>query len=45
MLPKEKIDLGVAPEMIRVSVGLEHIEDIKHDIQQSMDACAAVPKS
>ena len=42
MLPQEKIDLGVAPEMIRVGVGIEHIEDIKEDIQQSMDASKAV---
>ncbi|KAK1624880.1 Cys/Met metabolism PLP-dependent enzyme-domain-containing protein [Colletotrichum phormii] len=34
MLPQEKIDLGVAPEMVRVSVGIEHIDDIIHDIEE-----------
>ncbi|EXF73368.1 O-acetylhomoserine (thiol)-lyase [Colletotrichum fioriniae PJ7] len=44
MLPQEKIDLGVAPEMVRVSVGIEHIDDIIHDIEQSMSISPAVPK-
>jgi O-acetylhomoserine/O-acetylserine sulfhydrylase len=43
MLPQEKIDLGVAPEMVRVSVGIEHIDDIIFDILQSMEASPAVP--
>ncbi|KAF4903200.1 Homocysteine synthase [Colletotrichum viniferum] len=44
MYPKEKIDLGVTEDMVRMSVGLEHIEDIKQDIQQSLDACLTVSK-
>lgn len=43
MLPQEKIDLGVAPEMVRVSVGIEHIKDIMYDIEQSMGVSPAVP--
>jgi O-acetylhomoserine/O-acetylserine sulfhydrylase len=43
MLPQEKIDLGVAPEMVRVSVGIEHIRDIIYDIEQSMCVSPAVP--
>lgn len=43
MLPHEKIDLGVAPEMVRVSVGIEHIKDIMYDIEQSMRVSPAVP--
>lgn len=43
MLSHEKIDLGVAPEMVRVSVGIEHIDDILYDIEQSMRKSAAVP--
>lgn len=31
----EKIDGGVTPDVIRVSVGLEHIDDIIHDIEQA----------
>ena len=31
------------PELVRVSVGIEHIEDIKADFQQAFDL--AVPKS
>ncbi|KAJ4996678.1 Homocysteine synthase [Colletotrichum sp. SAR 10_66] len=44
MYPKEKIDLGVTEDMVRMSVGLEHIEDIKQDVQQSLDACSTVSK-
>ncbi|KAI4859592.1 Cys/Met metabolism PLP-dependent enzyme-domain-containing protein [Hypoxylon rubiginosum] len=43
MLPHEKIDLGVAPEMVRVSVGIEHIDDILYDIEESMRRSSAVP--
>lgn len=44
MAPEEKIALGVAEEMIRLSVGIESLDDIKRDIQQSLDASPSVPK-
>ncbi|KAI1370239.1 Cys/Met metabolism PLP-dependent enzyme-domain-containing protein [Hypoxylon crocopeplum] len=44
MYAQEKIDLGVTEDMIRISVGIEHIEDLKEDMQQSFDACPHVPK-
>lgn len=34
---KEQLSTGVTPTQIRVSVGIEHIEDIKADIQQAFD--------
>ena len=36
----EQIAAGVAPEMIRVSVGLEHIDDIIGDFEQAFRALA-----
>ncbi len=36
--PEEQASAGVTPTMIRVSVGLEHIEDIKEDFQQAFSA-------
>jgi cystathionine beta-lyase/cystathionine gamma-synthase len=33
--------VGIGPGMIRISVGLEGIEDIKEDIQQALAAVAA----
>ncbi len=33
----EQIAAGVAPNQVRLSVGIEHIEDIKADIQQAFD--------
>ena len=31
----EQLAAGVKPDMIRVSVGIEHIEDIKEDFNQA----------
>jgi O-acetylhomoserine (thiol)-lyase len=36
--PEEQKATGVEPGLIRISVGIEHIEDIKADIQQALDA-------
>ena len=33
---KEQLDAGVRPEMIRVSVGIEHIEDIIEDFEEAL---------
>lgn len=33
---KEQLESGVPKEMIRISVGLEHIDDIKHDFKQAL---------
>ena len=34
---KEREQSGVLPEMIRVSVGIEHIEDIINDFEQALN--------
>jgi len=36
----EQVSAGVLPSMVRVSVGIEHIEDIKDDFQQAFAAIA-----
>ena len=36
LTPAEQKASGVRPEMIRVSVGIEHIEDIKADFEQAL---------
>lgn len=33
--PEEQVSAGVTPDLIRVSVGLEHIDDIKEDFEQA----------
>ena len=38
---QERIDSGVTEDMIRISVGTEHIDDIIHDFQQSFEASDA----
>ena len=35
--PEEQKSAGVEPGFLRVSVGIEHIEDIKNDLQQAFD--------
>ncbi|MBI1938059.1 MAG: O-acetylhomoserine aminocarboxypropyltransferase/cysteine synthase [Ignavibacteriales bacterium] len=34
---QEKLDSGVTPELVRVSVGLEHIDDIIEDFEQALN--------
>ncbi|NMU27030.1 O-acetylhomoserine aminocarboxypropyltransferase/cysteine synthase, partial [Vibrio parahaemolyticus] len=34
----EQKQAGVAPEMIRLSVGIEHIDDILADLEQALNA-------
>jgi O-acetylhomoserine (thiol)-lyase len=35
---EEQLKAGVSPEMIRLSVGIEHIDDILADLDQALDA-------
>jgi O-acetylhomoserine (thiol)-lyase len=42
LTPEQQLKVGVRPEMIRLSVGIEHIDDILEDLAQALDA--AVPK-
>lgn len=39
--PEEQRKVGVTPEMIRLSVGIEHIDDILADLDQALDKAAA----
>ena len=39
----EQRSAGVLPEMIRLSIGIEHIDDILSDIDQALDAAAVYP--
>lgn len=34
----ERVEVGILPGLIRISVGLEHIDDIAEDIEQALDA-------
>jgi O-acetylhomoserine (thiol)-lyase len=40
MSPAEQLKAGVRPETIRLSVGIEHIEDILEDLDQALGAAA-----
>jgi len=37
MTLEEQLTAGVEPGLLRVSVGIEHIDDIKNDLQQAFD--------
>lgn len=37
LTPEEQLQVGVTPEMIRLSVGIEHIDDIIADLAQALE--------
>jgi O-acetylhomoserine (thiol)-lyase len=41
LTPEEQLKAGVTPEMIRLSVGIEHIDDIIADLAQALDKATA----
>jgi O-acetylhomoserine (thiol)-lyase len=41
LTPEEQQKVGVTPEMIRLSVGIEHIEDILADLSQALESASA----
>jgi len=41
MSPEEQRHAGVLPEMIRLSIGIEHIDDILEDLDQALAAAAS----
>jgi O-acetylhomoserine (thiol)-lyase len=42
MSPEEQRNAGVLPEMIRLSIGIEHSDDIIADLKQALDATMQV---
>jgi O-acetylhomoserine (thiol)-lyase len=40
LTPEEQLKVGVTPEMIRLSVGIEHIDDILEDLSHALAAAA-----
>ncbi len=40
--PEEQVKVGVTPEMLRLSVGIEHIDDIIGDLAQALDAAKSM---
>jgi len=38
MAPERHREAGVAPEMIRLSIGIKHVDDIVEDLDQVLDA-------
>jgi len=41
---EEQIASGVTKDHIRLSVGIEHVDDIKADLQQAFDKIAEIAK-
>jgi O-acetylhomoserine (thiol)-lyase len=44
MTESEQRNAGVTPEMIRLSVGIEHVDDLIADLDQALSAAVAVPR-
>jgi O-acetylhomoserine (thiol)-lyase len=40
LTPEEQLKVGVTPEMLRLSVGIEHSDDILEDLSQALDKAA-----
>jgi O-acetylhomoserine (thiol)-lyase len=40
MSPEEQRTAGVLPEMIRLSIGIEHVDDIIEDLDQALATAA-----
>jgi len=36
---EQQVSAGVAPDLVRLSVGIEHVDDILHDIDRALEAC------
>jgi methionine-gamma-lyase len=36
--PEERLELGITPAMIRLSVGVEHPDDLIADLAQALEA-------
>lgn len=36
---EQLVECGVSPEMVRMSIGIENVEDIIEDIKQALDSC------
>ena len=36
--PEKQLEIGITPSMVRISVGIEHPEDIIADLRQALDA-------
>ncbi len=45
LTPEEQASAGVTPEMIRLSVGIEHIDDIVGDLSQALAATTSLADS
>lgn len=41
LTPEEQEKAGVTPEMIRLSVGIEHVDDILEDLEQALEKATA----
>ncbi len=45
MSPAEQLKAGVTPELIRLSIGIEHSDDIIADLDQALDAVGRGPEA
>lgn len=45
MSPQEQAKAGVTPEMLRLSIGIEHIDDIIDDLDRALSAAAHVARN
>lgn len=39
LTPEQRIQVGITDGLVRLSIGLEHVEDIRKDLKQALDKC------
>ncbi|MGO9133941.1 MAG: O-acetylhomoserine aminocarboxypropyltransferase/cysteine synthase family protein [Methylovirgula sp.] len=44
MSPAEQASCGISPEMLRLSIGIEHVDDLIEDLDHALSAAAAMPR-
>jgi O-acetylhomoserine (thiol)-lyase len=44
LTPEESLKAGVSDDLVRLSIGIEHIDDILEDIDQALVAAGARPR-
>ncbi|MFT4210925.1 MAG: bifunctional o-acetylhomoserine/o-acetylserine sulfhydrylase [Microbacterium sp.] len=45
LTPEQQLTAGVTPGLVRLSVGIENVEDLKADLEQALDAARALSEA
>ncbi len=43
LTPEQRASIGISESLVRLSVGIENVEDIMNDLDQALEACHRIP--